>query len=394
MSSAHAPAPAFRHDPAKLVLGTGAIARVRWDKEPAVCGYAKLTHLNERLKREIAVPVCASAIIAPGAGVIVSSYDGRVRLFGPDLSEVFWERRLGGPIYSTPLIAGRQGAVVVASTQGEVAALGWDGAWLWRTNVGSPIYATPTVLPEAGLLVIATFGGRCFGIEVGDGSVRFALDLPRPWAQALGGKSTHRDPYASPVATSEGNVIICCAESVLSVAPDGALLWRRDLDAAIRASPATLNALGEIVVVPTNGCCTWLNARTGALMHQLAVDAKVVASPAVSGDFLVVGATDGQATCVHAPTRSVAWRRAHSSPKDYSSYSVTPAGDFIAVNSAGNVLCRARDDGRFLWETSQLLGLPEHDPAMDATPVVAEDGSMYCGSYSGFVYYFRFQPAE
>ncbi|WP_375790684.1 PQQ-binding-like beta-propeller repeat protein [Bradyrhizobium sp. vgs-9] len=386
-------APAFRHDPAKLVVGEGAPAAVRWDKEPALFGYTRLTHFSERINRELMVPVCASPIILGTVGVLVCAYDGRVRLFNVDLSRVVWEQRLNAPIYATPLAAGPR-ALIVATTKGDVVAFAHDGSALWCSHVGRPVYATPTVVLSAGLAIFATFGSRCVGLDIDDGRIRFALDLPQPWSQALGGKAANRDPYASPVVTSRGDVIVCCAESVVCLAPEGTMRWRRDLDAAIRASPAALHESGEVAVATVNGCCFLLDAETGAIVHRMSVDSKIVASPAVSGSFVIFGATDGHAVCIHAPTRTVAWQRTLSSPKDYSSYSVTPCGDFISINSAGNVLCRGYEDGRFLWETSQLLGLGEHDPTLDTTPIVGNAGSLYSASYAGFAYYFRFQPAE
>jgi len=384
--------PSFRHDPVKLVLGDAPSASMRWDKEPALCGYTKLAHLNERLNKEYAVPVCATAIVAPGAGVIVASYDGRVRLFSADLSETIWEDRLNGPIYATPLALVDRGLAIVVSTNGEAVAFDRTGKRVWRTEIGQPVYASPTFAPGADVAVFCAFGSRCFGLDAETGATEFAIELPRPWSHALGGKAAHRDPYASPIVTSRGHIVVCCAESVLCLSADGTLLWQRTLDASIRASPAFLSATEEVAVAAVDGRCALLDAETGKTAHEWSVDAKVVASPAVSGEFVVFGSADGDATCVHGPTRALAWRRSQSSPKDHSSYSVTPAGDFIATNERGNILCVRAQDGRFLWETSQLLGLAEHDSAMDTTPVAAGDGSMYCGSYAGFAYYFRFQP--
>jgi hypothetical protein len=71
---------------------------------------------------------------------------------------------------------------------------------------------------------------------------------------------------------------------------------------------------------------------------------------------------------------------------------VLPNGDFIAVNGRGNIVCLGRDTGTFQWESSQVLGLPDHEPSMDITPVAAPDGNLYCASYDGDVYRFFFQP--
>jgi hypothetical protein len=78
--------------------------------------------------------------------------------------------------------------------------------------------------------------------------------------------------------------------------------------------------------------------------------------------------------------------------RSYTSFSVLPSGDFVAVAEQGDAVCLGREDGAFRWQTSQVLGLPEHEPAMDVTPIAAADGRMYGASYEGDVYTFLFRP--
>src|SRR5207248_10135209 len=141
-----------------------------------------------------------------------------------------------------------------------------------------------------------------------------------------------------------------------------------------------------------DGRCVFLDSGSGDCRGEVELGAKITASPAVSGDVLTVGTRDGTAFGLDVHSREIIWSRPGCAPRDHTSFSVLPDGNFTAVAPHGNAVGLASYDGRFLWETSQLLGLPDHDPAMDITPVAGQDGSMYCGSYSGAVYHFPFRP--
>ena len=389
-------AAAFRHDPKKsvLVIKGKAHQSARWLKEPAVCGYRLLSHQSKALERRIPVPVCATPAVVTGAGVLVASFDGWVRFYSRNLDKVFWERRLSSPVYASLIFDHRRGAVLVAATSGLVTCFDLRGSLLWSTETQVPIYATPAVLPAADVLVIAAFHSRCIGLELGTGGKVFDHSLPEPWHSAYGGSAAHRDPYASPTTTASGDAVVCCAEDVLCFAPDGALRWRRTVGQCVRASPAALHATEEVAVGTVDGRCIFLDSGTGQVRGEVGLGAKIVASPAVSGDVLAIGTADGEAFGLDIRRREIIWNSSRGAPRDHSSFTVLPDGNFIAASASGNIVGRGRDDGRFLWETSQLLGLPDHDPAVDITPMAGPDGSMYCGSYSGVLYHFRFQPVD
>ena len=225
-----------------LTLGR-ADGSVRWEREPAVCGYRRFSHKSTRLDREIPVPICSSPAVVTGAGVVVGSFDGRVRFLSRNLDKVFWERRLDSSLYASVVVDQTRQTVVVAATSGLVACFNLRGHALWSTHTGVRLYATPTVLPGSGVLVLAAFGSRCLGLDLATGSQLFDRELPQPWHAATGGSAAHRDPYASPAATANGDVIVCCAEHTLCLAPDGTQLWRQETGHAIRASPVALHAV-------------------------------------------------------------------------------------------------------------------------------------------------------
>ena len=382
--------PAFRHDPVKSTL-PGAARAVDWRIEPAVSAHRRLLYDNQKLGRSIAVPVSASPAVAPGVGVVVASDDGYVRLFALDLSKAYWQRRMDSSIYASVVLDQARRRVVVAATSGLIACFDLRGQVAWSVRLAEPVFATPTVLPAADVLVVAAFRSRCYGLALDTGIVLFERDLPRPWHATQGGLASYRDPYASPVSTLDGNSVVCCAEHVLCLAGDGTELWRTEVGASVRASPVAVNSTAEIAVCPVDGRCLFLGAKSGDIRGQIEFGAKITASPAVSGGVLAIGTQLDTAVGIDVVTRAVRWTSPHGGPRSYTSWTVSPVGDFIATAARGNVTCLALESGRFLWETSQVLGLPDHEPAMDITPVAAPDGSMYCASYAGDVYRFLFR---
>ncbi|WP_406316694.1 PQQ-binding-like beta-propeller repeat protein [Streptosporangium sp. NBC_01639] len=385
---------AFRHDPGKSVLTLpGKAGRPsRWSSEPAVCGHRRLTHVREDHDRPIPVPVCATPAVVVGAGVVVAGYDGYVSFHSRFLDKVYWSRRLDSPVYASLVVDADRRRVVAAATSGLVVCFDLRGRRVWSTNVEVPVYATPTLLPEEDVLVIAAFGGRCVGLDLDSGALLFNRSLREPWHAGHGGSAAGRDPYASPAATAEGSVIVCCAEHVLCLAPDGTELWSQDLGHSVRASPVVLNSQEQVVAFSVDGRCHFLAGGDGRWRGEVELGGKIIASPAVSGDVLAVGTQNDVAFGIDVRTREIVWRSPGYAPREYTSFTVLPDGNFAATSARGNAVGLSRSDGRFLWETSQVLGLADHDPAMDITPVAGSDGSMYCGSYSGMLYHFLFRP--
>lgn len=385
----------FRHDPAKSVLGMSDDSFL-WHMDPAVCGYRHLTYYNVTLDRTIDVPVSATPAVVNGVGVIVASDDGFVRFFNPTLTKVYWERRLKSSVYASLVVDRKRNRVIVAATNGHIFSFDLRGDVAWATRTGVQVCATPTTLLDSDVMVVAAFGSRVLGLDLKDGSIAFDQPVPPPWDVVHGGWAAHRDPYASPVATSEGTVIVGCAEFALCFSAEGEELWRHRIGRTIKASPAVIAELEEVVLCSLDGRCSFLDTRFGELRAEVLLGSQITGSPAVSGGTVAVGTRLGHVVGLSTTTREVTWESPHGAPREYTSLSVLPDGNFIATAAGGNVVCLRAGDGAFLWESSQVLGLPDHEPEMNITPVASNDGHMYCASYSGNLYQFRFmnKPTE
>lgn len=384
--------PAFRHDPVKSTLLVRPDVEVDWGAEPAVCGYRKLTAAHTRTGAEVEVPVSASPAVVSGLGVVLASDDGQVRLLDQQLGKVYWQRRLDRSIYASLVVDPDRRTVIVASTSGLVACFTLRGKLAWSQALPHPVFATPTVSTERSLLHVATFDSSCYGLRLDDGAVVFEAALPKPWYAAHGGMAAHRDVYSSPVLIADSTVVLCAGEHVVCLAGDGSTVWSRDLGVGMKASPVAVHGSDAVAVFAVDGSCRLLSATDGKVLRTTRLGAKITASPAVSGRTIAVGTQDGRAHGLDAGTLDVRWTAAQGAPRSYTSFSVLPSGDFVATVGGGDAVSLACADGSFRWQTSQVLGLPDHEPAMDITPVAAPDGRMYCASYAGDVYVFRFRP--
>jgi outer membrane protein assembly factor BamB len=383
---------AFRHDPVRSVLPRAGPWRPDWETEPAVVGHRRLTYRNERLGRTIQVPVSSTPAVVPGFGCVVASDDGFVRLYSQRLENVVWERRVPASVYASVVVDPSRQHLLVTTTTGLVSCFTFTGAPVWQTRLGSPVCATPTLAPDGSAVVVACFEHLVRGLNLEDGRPVFETQVPAPWHRDVGGVASSRDPYATPAAVGDG-VVVAAGESALLVRPDGEVVWETPLGASVRASPVSIAATGEVLVVTTAGRALFLDAADGSRRGRVDLGAKVTASPALSGGTVVVGLVTGESVGLSVE-HEVRWRTALGAPRDHTSWSVLPNGAFMATVDRGNVLCLRPEDGGFVWETSQVLGEPDHDPRMDISPVAGPDGALYCASYAGSLYEFAFPRTE
>lgn len=377
----------YRHDPTKFTVQLqGDSANYRWDTEPAVHAFRRLEY-EKADGRRIPVPICGTPVVVQGVGIIVGGYDGYVTFFDVSLERIYWRRRLDSPIYASLIVDARRKRVIAVSTRGSIACFDLQGNQVWRISLNAPVYATPAMSVKADAIMVVGFGGVCAAVESSTGEVIFRTSLPLPWHR---GAASRRDPYASPAVTTDGDFIVGCAEHVLRIAPTGDQLWCTDVAHSVRSSPAVLDR-DYAAVVPVDGCVRFLALQDGSVVNELTLGSKCVGSPAVSKERLVIGLENDEAVGIDIRSQTVAWRRQGVTPRDHTSFTVSPNGDFIVTAKNGNVVCLAPRDGTYRWETSQLLGLSSHSPAIDTTPIVVTAGDMYAGSYTGMLYQFRFR---
>lgn len=385
----------YRHDPRKFFLGScdAAATSWAWDVEPVVCGFKKFVHSKNDGATQNAVPVCSTPVIVGGRGTIVGRFDGKISFFNTTLSQEFWSHQLDSPVYSPVVADAASERIFAATTKGNVFCIDLSGKEIWSARLRNPVYATMAIVPGLRLLIAATFNSKCFGLCLDTGRICFEYNLPKPWHSEIDSLCAHRDPYASPLVTKDNAIVFACAEQVVCLTAVGTVSWTFQHGHMLKSSPAYIEETDQIAICGVNGRLVFLDASTGKCRGEVALGSKVVSSPAISGDRIAFGTTDGHCICIDTATQEISWQCDAGGPFDHTSFTTAPDGSFVCLNCRGNIVARTSSSGYFLWETNQQLGLPEN-PKMDTTPMLGLDGKMYCGSYTGCMYQFSFKQRK
>jgi len=372
-------------------LPIGQIPDFNWDFEPIVSNYKKITYQNQTMNKEFNVPISATPIIVPGHGVIVCSDEGYIRFFKEDFSEIFWELRAKEDIYSTPIFDSPGFAFIVSTSKGNIFKIDLNGNILWHTNLKNPIYGVGKICYRTNNIYLSGFNQKGHILNNKTGKEKKRIDLPSPWYNNFPTVAGHRDPYAGPALTKEGNVLFTNGEFLTCVSSEGEILWKNNITHIVKSTPAVsftrdLGILGNV-----RGEIILFRPETGEILKNIKTNAKIIHSPAISKDIAVIANELGEIFGIDLITCEIKWTYKLNSEMLYTSFTTLPNGNFIFNSKRGNIYCLGQKNGEFLWETSQVLGLEEHEPNMDTTPICGNNGLMYCTSYSGFVYQFRFK---
>lgn len=381
---------AFRHDPVRQVIAQGEPAARDWRRQPAVVGFHRFRRSTPALQRDIDVPISATPAVIEGVGVVIATDDGHLRMFASDLSRMFWERRLSASIYASLVVDAKARRVIACDTAGLICAFDLRGRLVWSFEAGGAIRATPALDQLSGVLVVAVFGHRVVGLCLDSGTCLFNKDAPKPWHAASGGLASDRNPYASPVTTARGSSAFCSGEQVILIDAAGSELWRHSRPAEISASPVIDDTGNMLLVADRSGSVALIDLVDGRLDAERRLGDAVTASGAASGGVFALGVRSGAVWGLDQRTLGVVWQDSFGAPFDHTSFTVTPKGDFASTAACGDIVCRDAANGKFLWRSSQILGLPDQDVRLDVTPIFAPGGDMYAAAYSGSIYRFAF----
>jgi outer membrane protein assembly factor BamB len=263
--------------------------------------------------------------------IFASDIEGRVTALDADSGSVAWAADLGEGVATTPGVG--DDLVVVGTLDGAIVALDQaDGSERWRTQASSEVIAAPAV--RDGLVVARSHDGRLFGLSADSGERRWVFDRGVPLLSLRGNGAPVIDGDTVYVGYDNGKVFALRAEDgvpkweqslaqsegrtelermidvdgemafddaqifavtyrgqVGAVARDnGRPLWSRDMSSygGIALSGNRLYAVdsdGVLWALDVNGGATiW---KQGGLLHRY------LSTPAVVGDYVVVGDLEG-----------------------------------------------------------------------------------------------------
>jgi len=209
-------------------------------------------------------------------------------------------------------------------------------------------------------------GGVVYTID-GEGLVTAtsAADGSRRWEADLAPENEgSEDGFGGGLAYADGVVFASTGfgEVVALSATDGSEKWRRGLGAPMRAAPAAEN--GRVFAVTRDNGAFALSAADGSVIWRLQGSAGTLgllggASPAVTGDALIIPFASGEVVAVRASSGAQVWTEFLSSGRrgtarsiinDITSDPVIAGSGVFAANQSGVMAAIEGRSGRRVWD--------------------------------------------
>jgi outer membrane protein assembly factor BamB len=315
--------------------------------------------------------------VADGS-VFAASIDGNLTAFAADSGRQIWRHRSDLRLSTSPGIG--EGTLVVGSLDGEVLAFNPDnGNERWRARISSEVLARPAI--ARGIAVVRASDGRVFGYSITDGSRRWVYDRGLPSLTLRGN---------GPPVISGGTVYIGydSGDVVALRLDDGGQMWeqrvsepegRTELERMVDIDGDLVVTPGEVYAASYKGHVVSLDPASGRPLWSR--DMIVYAGLALAGDRLLVSDRGGTVWALDRRSGAALWRQDGLAHR----WLTTPAvhGDFAVVGDLEGYLHWLRLDN------GELAGRqrPARKP-IRATPQVA-DGVLYSLGTDGKIAAYR-----
>lgn len=304
-------------------------------------------------------------------------WDSEVVKTGKQGSRLFFWRRKATEAGVTGGPGVGAGLVVVGGRNGEVVALDTEtGAERWKTTVTSEVISAPLV--TGGLVIVRSGDGRTFGLDAADGARKWVFDRGLPNLSVRGNGSPVAGGELVFLGYDDGAVVALRladgqrAWEQLIAQPDGRNELERlaDVDGEIQVGLSELYAtsfrgqtmaislanarplwtrdvggyggLGmssDKVMLADNNGTVWALDRAGgtAMWKQEALARRWLTTPAVQGNYVVVGDVEGYLHWIKLEDGQLAGRVRTDRSAILATPQVTPAGTLIVLTSDGEL---------------------------------------------------------
>ena len=217
--------------------------------------------------------------------VYIGSYVGYVYALNATTGALIWSYLAGAETFSSPAVV--NGVVYIGSNDGNMYALNADnGARIWSFQTGNPVWASPVVVD--GTVYFNTDNGTVFALRSADGS--------EIWATYVGNGTDHADD--SP-AVSSGYVYIGTRHGFYALnAVDGSQIWvftspysTKQTTGFVYSSPAVSG--NAVYFGYSDGYVFAVNAFSGSMIWSYQTGLFVFTSPAIANGVVYLGSYDG-----------------------------------------------------------------------------------------------------
>jgi outer membrane protein assembly factor BamB len=219
----------------------------------------------------------ASSPAVAGDDLVVHGMDGVVRVLDRWNGRLRWQKRIGSPIESSPVV--RDGVDYFGAWNGRVYALDLRTRKLrWTHRAGGKITASAAL--HGGTLFIGTYRNRVLALSTATGKAR--------WVRRVDGRV-----YGA-AAVGHGRVFVpsSTGRSVTAFTLGGRRLWRVRTGGWVYSSPAVWG--GRVYFGSHDGHLYAVSAPKGRRLWRVRVGGRVSASPVVVAGVVYAGSTKGR----------------------------------------------------------------------------------------------------
>jgi len=265
--------------------------------------------------------------------------NGVTKVEVPSQISQLWSFPTEGEIKSSPVVCGDK--IVIASTDGNIYCLDNAGSLIWKFNTGNAIEAGALILD--GMVYIGNLDGSFFAIDIESGEKHWEYKTENQisgsanWIEIKGKKYLFVGSY---------DYYLHCID-----AATGEGIWKYESDNFINGAAALYK--GNAVFGGCDGFLHIVNLEKGELNAKIELATYIAGSSAISGDRAYIGDYDGMVRCVDLAKKEVAWK--WSEENTYLPFIASPAvsGNYVVTGNENKyIYCFKEDTGEQLWKVN------------------------------------------
>ncbi len=268
-------------------------------------------------------------------------------------------------IKSSPVVC--NGIVYIGSGDGNIYALSLAGKLKWKFTTGTAVEAPPLLYEN--LVITGALDEKVYALDNKTGELK--------WEYATEGQIMGSANYFK---TKDKEIILVGSYDYFlhAINPKtGKGIWKYESDNFINGAVAIYRDYAIF-----GGCDAHvhlINIKTGESYDKIELGTYIAGSGTVSEDMFYIGDYDGQFTAVDLRNRNIAWR--YKNPDQNASFIASPAikGNKIVIGARDkNMYCFNKNSGEKIW-TFRTQG------KIDSSPVICGKKVLFA-SMDGWVY--------
>lgn len=295
--------------------------------------------LNRNTGNEIwSVETDIALAAGPGVGeglIMVGSSDGEVVALEADSGAERWRAKVTSEVLSVPVAA--KGVAVIRTVDGKVAGYNADsGERLWLNDRKVPVLTlrgtgTPLILND--MAVDGFASGKLVALQIQDGREIWSSSIAIPRGRSELARLVDVD--GNPVA-ADGSIYVTSYQGKVAAVDvaTGDVRWRKDISAY---TGVVLDGR-QLYLTDAEGYVWCLDVATGAaLWKQVDLRLRAVSTPAVQGEYIVVGGVEGYLHWLRKEDGALVAREQLGSKQPVLSAPVTVDGIVYAYSNDGRI---------------------------------------------------------